>query len=194
MQAHCRAIIVAGNHANLEFARQISEFRVEAGPLAQQFGPGAGVRHLVGGNAGILVGTDVADAVAAGLDGVHLHRRQFGEDVGRIGQLDPVILQVLARGEVAIVLVIFRPHHALLAAERAIGDGNAQHIGMKLEIEAVHQPQRLELILGQRAGQAALHLVAKFIDTGVEDGLVIAVVAIHVRSPSCRRRRHSVSN
>ena len=183
MQPHRRAIIVRRDHRNLELARQIGEFRVEARPLAQQFGPGAGVRDFIGGNARILIGTDIADAIAASLDGVHLHRRQFGKDVRRIGQLDPVILQILARGEVAVALVIFARNLAqlahLLARQRAIGDGDAQHIGVQLEIEAVHQPKRLELILGQRAGQAALRLVAKFLDAGVDDGLVIAVITIH---------------
>jgi hypothetical protein len=35
----------------------------------------------------------------------------------------------------------------LLRRQRAIGDGDAQHIGVKLQVEAVHQPQRPELIL-----------------------------------------------
>ena len=42
--------------------------------------------------------------------------------------------------------------------QRAIGHGDAQHIGVQLQIEAVHQPERLELIFGQLAGEAACHL------------------------------------
>jgi cyanate lyase len=43
----------------------------------------------------------------------------------------------------------------LPAVERAIGDGDAQHVGVKLQIDAVHQPQGLERILGDLAGQTA---------------------------------------
>jgi hypothetical protein len=39
----------------------------------------------------------------------------------------------------------------LPAVERAIGDGDAQHVGVKLQVDAVHQPQRLELVLGDLA-------------------------------------------
>jgi hypothetical protein len=53
-----------------------------------------------------LVGTDVADAVAAGLDRVHLDFGQVGEDIGRFLQLDPVVLDVLAGGEMAVPAVI----------------------------------------------------------------------------------------
>ena len=50
---------------------------------------GQRVHHLIGRDAGELVGGGVADAVAAGLDGVHLHGRQIGEDVGH-AQFRPV--------------------------------------------------------------------------------------------------------
>ncbi len=195
MQPHCRAIIVAGDHRNLELARQVGEFRMEGRPLAQQFGPGARIGHFIRGRAGILIRRDVADAVAAGLDGMHLDSRQLGEDVGRVLELDPVELQVLARGEMAVAAIIFArdvaEHPHLPAVERAIGDGDAQHIGVELEVEAVHQPQRLEFVLAHRAGHAAGDLIAEILDAGVDDGLVILVVAIHVRSPSCRSRDRS---
>jgi hypothetical protein len=64
-------------------------------------------------------------------------------------------------------------HPHLAAVERAIGNGDAQHIGVELEIEAVHQPQRLELVLGDLAGEAAVHLVAEFLDAGIDDRLVV---------------------
>src|SRR3546814_17624603 len=80
----------------------------------------------------ILVGGDVADALAAGLDRVHLDRRQLSEDVGRVLQLDPVILQVLARREMAIAAILFARDLGQLAKlariERAIGNGAAPHI------------------------------------------------------------------
>ncbi len=149
---------------------------MEGRPLPDQLGPGARIGDLIGGGAGELVGRDVADAVARGLDGMHLHRRQLGQDVGRIGQLDPVILDVLACGEMAVAAIVLArdmaQHPHLAAVERAIGHRDAQHIGVQLKIEAVHQPQRLELILGHRARQATAHLIAKFLDTGIDDALV----------------------
>ena len=99
-------------------------------------------------------------------------------------QLDPVILDVLARGEVAVIAVIFArdmaEHFHLLAIERAIGDGDAQHIGVELKIEAVHQPQRLELIFGDFTGHAAAHLIAEFLHAGIDNGLVIFIILVHL--------------
>ena len=83
----------------------------------------------------------------------------------------------------AIVAVVFardvREHPHLTAVERAIGNGNAQHIGVQLQVEAVHQAQRLELIFGHVTGQAAAHLIAKFSDAGIHNRLIILVIFIH---------------
>ena len=54
---------------------------MHAGPLADDFRPRSRILDLVGGGAGILIGGDVANAVAAGLQRVHLHLGQFREDV-----------------------------------------------------------------------------------------------------------------
>ena len=73
----------------------------------------------------------------------------------RVLELDPVELDVLPRGEMAVAAVILLGDLGELAhlprRQRAIGNGDAQHIGVELQIEAVHQPQRPELVLGQRA-------------------------------------------
>jgi hypothetical protein len=151
--------------------------------LADQLGPRARVAHLIGGRTGKLVGGDVADALAAGLDRVHLDLGKLGQDIGRVFQPDPVELQVLTRGEVAVAAVIgardVRQHAELAGIDRAIGNGNAQHIRMKLEVETVLQPQRLELIVGHLAGDAARNLVAEFLDPRINDRLIILVVAVH---------------
>ena len=186
VQPHRRAIFLGPDHRDLELARKVAEFRVEGAPLAQQFRPDARIGDLVGGSPGILVGRDISDAIAAGLDRVHLDRRQIGKDVGRVGQLDPIILDVLPRGEMAVAAIVFardrRQHPHLAAVERAIGNGDAQHIGVELQIQAVHQPQRLELVLGDLPRKAALHLIAKFLDARVDDLLVVLVVFIHCDS------------
>src|SRR3546814_1396598 len=85
------------------------------------------------------------------------------------------IAAVICAGDMAKL-----PH--LAAAERAIRNGHAQHIGMQLQIKAVLQPQRLELVLGQFTGETARHLVAELIDAGIDDRLVILVVTVHFRS------------
>src|SRR3546814_15987553 len=125
--AQRRAVGGRRNDANLELARQIAEFGVKAGRLTQQLGPGARVADFVGGGARILVGGNVADAFAAGLDRVHLDRRQLGADVGRILQLAPVILDILSRRELAVAAVVFAPDPGqlpkLARIQLAIGKG-----------------------------------------------------------------------
>ncbi len=63
--------------------------------------------------------------------------------------------------------------------QRAVGDGDAQHVGMELQIDAVHQAQRLERILGKLTGQTALDLVAKLLDALGDKGVVKFVVTVH---------------
>ena len=75
-----RAVVRRAGHRDLELARQVREFRMEARPLAQDFRDRPRIDDLVGRGAGELVGRDVADAVARGLDRVHLDRCEVGED------------------------------------------------------------------------------------------------------------------
>ena len=127
---------------------------------------------------------------------MHLDAGEIGEDIARIFQLDPVVLDVLARREMAVTAVVLvrdaGQHVHLPAVERAVGDGYAQHVGVQLQVKAVHQPQRLELVFGQPAFEAATGLVAEFLHAGIDHGLVVLVVAIHVRLPSCRCRDRPV--
>jgi hypothetical protein len=191
VEAHSRAILVRRDHANLEFAREVREFRMEGRPLADQLGPGTRIGDLVRGGAGELIRTDVADAVAAGLDGVHLDRRQLLENVRGLVELDPVELDVLPRGEVPVAAIVLArdvaEHPHLAPVERTVRHCDAQHVRVQLEVQAVHQPQWLELVLGQLAREAAADLIAEFIDALVDDRLVVFVVFIHIRLPSCRR-------
>jgi hypothetical protein len=74
---------------------------------------------------------------------VHLDLGQRREHIGNIHELHPVELEILARGEMAVAAIPFAADHRQLAqlpwAEHAIGNGDAQHIGVKLKIEAVPQ-------------------------------------------------------
>ena len=89
---------------------------------------------------------------------------------GTSRRLRPVELDVLPRGEVAVALVPALGDHRQLAhlvrVQRAVGDRDAQHVGVQLQVEPVHQPQRLELVLGQGAVDPALHLAAELGDAG----------------------------
>ena len=92
VQRRCRAqrrgaVVLRAVDGDLEFARQKGEFRMEGRPLADQFAIRPRIDDFVGGDAGEMVGGDVADAIAAGLDRVHLHRREVGQDVRHVLEL-----------------------------------------------------------------------------------------------------------
>ena len=79
---------------------------MERRPLPQDLAPDERFDDLVLRHAGEMVGGDVAEAAARGLDGVHLHRGELGEDLGHLLELRPVELQALAGGEVAVAAVV----------------------------------------------------------------------------------------
>ena len=109
-----------------------------------------------------------------GLDRVHLDRRELGEDVGHVLELRPVELDVLARGEVAVAAVVLardvRELAQLRRRQQAVRNRDAQHRRMLLDVQAVLQAQRPELVLGQLAGEKAARLVAKLRDALVRRG------------------------
>ena len=137
-----------------------------------------------------MIGGDVADAIAAGLDGVHLDVGQAVEDVGNVAQLGPVELDVLAGGEVAVAAVVLvgdvRKLAQLARVEGAIGHRDAQHVGVELKVEAVHEAERGKFLLGQRPVDAAFDLAAKLRGTLANDCLVKFVVAVHHCSPGTK--------
>ncbi len=156
----------------------------------------ARILDLVGRHAGPLVGGDVAHAIAAGLHAVHADAGEVGHGVGQFGELDPVELDVLPRGEMAVAAIVaardMRQHAQLRRRQRAVGDGDAQHIGVKLQVDAVHQAQRLEFLLGQLAGQPARDLIAKFGNALGDERPVECVIDVHGRlGPKRLRCRRS---
>ena len=177
------AVAGAGRESKLEFARQPVEFGVKCCPLAGEFAVGARVEQFVLRHAGEMVGCDIANAVAAGLYRVHLHGGKVGEDVGHRLQRGPVVLDVLAGGEVAVALVVLggdvRQHAQLLRRNQTIGNGHAQHGCKALEVEAVAQAQMLEFVGRNLAGQKAGGLVAEFGNPRIHQLLVNLVVTIH---------------
>ena len=196
VRAHGRTVGQRTRDRDLELARQVAELGVQGRPLAQQLGPGARVGDLVGGDAGIVVAGDVADAVARGLDGVHLDLGQLAQDRRDVPQLGPVELQVLPGREMAVAAVVLLRDVGELAqlprAQGAVGDGDPQHVGVELQIEAVLQPQRLELVLAQLARQPALDLVGELRGPLQDELPVELVIAIHgdphSSAPACPGR------
>ena len=78
--------------------------------LADELGPDARILDLVGSHARPLIGGDVAHAIAAGLHAVHADAREIGHGIGQLLELDPVILNVLPSGEMAVTAII-APRH-----------------------------------------------------------------------------------
>src|SRR3972149_2496287 len=98
---HRGAVGARAVHRDLELARQPGELGMKGRPLPDYFAPEERIDDLVRSDAREMVGGDIAHAVARGLYGVHLHARELGEDVGYFLDLRPVVLDVLARAEVA---------------------------------------------------------------------------------------------
>ena len=111
--------------------------------MISQYGRGSSISS--GRHAGQVIGGDVADAVAAGLDRVHLHARQIGQDVRHLLELRPVVLDVLPGGEMAVAAVIapgdVRQHAQLPCVSGRRGSRPAAS-ARALDIQAVAQPQR----------------------------------------------------
>jgi hypothetical protein len=136
------AIVLRAGDGDLELARQERELGVERRPLAQDLAVRARVDDLVARDAGEGIGGDVADAVAARLDGVHLDLGQLVEDRPARPRARPVELHVLPRREVAVALVVGPRDVGQLAQlaprQEPVGIGDAQHVGVQLDVEAVH--------------------------------------------------------
>ena len=192
---------------DLEFARQEGKFRVQRAPLAHDFGIGPGVDDLVGGDAGQRVAGDVADAIAAGLDAVHVDRGQQVHDIGALVERNPVELHVLTGGEVAIThrqvrraqfglgfagvlvdgcagLVVLagnlRQYPQLPAGQFAVRHGHTQHGRVALDVPAVLQSQRTKFVVAEFTLQVAFQLVAMLGRTLTNELTVKICVLVHV--------------
>jgi hypothetical protein len=150
VDAQSRAIVARGADRDLEFPRHERKLGMQRHMLADDFRPDARILDLVWRDAGPLIGGDVAHDVAARLHAVHADAGEIRHGVGQLFELDPVILNVLPRGEVAVTAIVTPRHvskHAQLRRrQRAVGNRDAKHVGVELEIHAIHQPKRLELV------------------------------------------------
>ncbi len=100
------AVMRRTGDGDLELARQVGKFRMDRGPLTQDFRGRARIGNFIGGNTGKMISGDIADAVAGGLQRVHLDFRQFGQNSRHVFERRPIVLDVLAGGEMAIAAVI----------------------------------------------------------------------------------------
>ena len=116
---------------------------------------------------------------------MHLQTGEPVQNVRRLDRLDPVELDVLAGGEMAEAAVEITGDPGqppqLGAGQRAIRNGHPQHIGVKLQIEPVLQPQRLELFLVQLAAKPPFDLITELRRENPDKVVVDGVVAIHGR-------------
>ena len=108
--------------------------------------------------------------------------------VGRLRQRNPVELQVLPRGEVAVAAVVrardVRQLPQLPARQLAIRHRDAQHRRMALHVPAVLQAQRTELFFAELAGEVALQLIAKLRRACVHELAIEVGVGVHTVSSS----------
>ena len=183
MHLHGGAVVRCAGQRELELARQVGELGMDRGPLAQDFRIGARIHDLVCGRTGEVIGGDVADAVARGLQRMHLDGGEFVEDLRNVLQRRPVELQVLAGCEMAVALVEAARDVGELAhlarRQHAVGNGDAQHVGVQLQVDAIHQAMDAELVFRQLAIQAAVHLVAELGDPVGHEASIEFVIAIH---------------
>ena len=138
------AILRGSGHGDLEFARQKSELRMKSRPLPQHFRPHQRVHDFVGRHTREVIGGDIADAIAAGLNGVHFNLSEIGQNVRHFGQLGPVKLNILPRAEVAIAAVVLArdvgEHAHLRRGQHAVRHSYTQHRRVLLHIQPVLQP------------------------------------------------------
>ena len=172
-----------GVNGNLEFTRQVGEFRIEGGPLADDFAPGAWVFNLFGINASKFVGGDITDAVTTGLNGMHLYVGQFRQDVRHFLNGRPVQLNVLAGADMTETLVIgphdMRQTTQLTTRQQAIRNGNTQHGRITLNVEAVLQAKGEKLVFAELIGEKTAGLVAILRHPLFQQPLIVFLIDVH---------------
>ncbi len=104
---HHGAITLGTVYGDLELTGQEGKLRMEGTPLPDDFTQWTRVDDFVRRDAGELIAGHVTDTVARGLDGVHLYLGQTFQHIRYACHGDPVVLQILACGEVRVALIFF---------------------------------------------------------------------------------------
>ena len=190
MYQRSRAVLGRTCYRDLEFTGQVGEFRMKRRPLANDLAPGPRIFEFIGRDPGQMIGCNVANAIAAGLDGVHLHLGEFLQNIRHLLKLGPVELQILAGREMSVASIIvarnFRQGAQLPRRQQPVGNGDAQHRRVSLDVQAVAQSQMLEFVLAQRSLEESLGLVAKLRHPLAHQSLVGEVVPIHGKHDTLR--------
>ena len=152
-------------------------------PLPDDLGPDPGILDLIGCRPGKWIRGDIANAISRRLDGMHFKTGKPVQNIWRLDKLDPVELDVLAGGEMPEATVKITGDSGksthLRTRQGTVGNRDPQHVGVKLKIQPVLQPQWLELLLGQRAAQPPLYLVTELCGTASDDIMIDSVIAVH---------------
>ena len=106
MHTDSRAIFFSTINRDFELAWQEGKLGMESRPLTDDLAPRAGINQFIGSHASELVGGGVANAVTAGLNGMHLYFSQMRQNVRNLLQFWPVELNVLTGTEMRIALVV----------------------------------------------------------------------------------------
>ncbi|MNJ61309.1 hypothetical protein D3C77_570900 [compost metagenome] len=126
---------------------------------------------------------------------MHLHGRQLGENVWDVFEFRPVELHVGACAHMRVALVItagdIRQLAQLSGRQQTIGNGDAQHRGEALDIQAVLQAQRQEFVTGKLTREESAGLIAELTDPVLDDVLVVLIVNVH--EVSCFQAGYSLS-
>lgn len=118
--AHGSAVVAGACDGDFEFARQKRKLWVQRAPLANDFSKRTWVGYLVRRNARQFVGGDVANAIATGLNAVHVHGGQQVHHIGAFVQRYPVELHILPRAEMPMPNWQMRGAQARLGANRFV--------------------------------------------------------------------------
>ena len=171
-----RAVLVGGGEGGLHLARH--QLRGGVAHEVAHVGAhvGGGVEELALADAGPGVAGHVADGVAAALAAREAGVGQLPDRLGGVPQRDVVELDVLARGDVALVERRVLLHHVgeglhLLrrdAAERQLHPDHLD-VGLALAVDALLQAEADELVLGRVAGEELLGLVVEVVELALED-------------------------
>ena len=177
-------IFGTGADSDLEFTRQELKLRMVRGPLANPLCVGTRICNLVKRRSGKLVRRHVTDGVTAGLYGVHIDICERIENIRGINQPRPVKLDILAGRKVPVTMIPtlgdVSEASQLPTRNRAVRYCDPQHVSMQLQINAVHQSQRLKLVFCQCARQASANLIAVLSHALANEIPVKGVIAVQV--------------
>ena len=139
MNGHQPVVVRAGGERDLELARQLLADGVTEEESRCRFRVRRDVEDRVRAEPRHLIGGDVADGVAASLARCQPYLSQLAQHGGRIGQLDVVELDRLARGDVAdfarrVPVRDVANDVELLGRHGAMGDLDADHLGVVLPL------------------------------------------------------------